>query len=49
MGKLTIKHKGELHEYLINTRLKDCVVDAIIKDILKWFPLDAEVNFEELW
>lgn len=49
MGKLIIRHQGESHEYLINTRLECNVVDNIINDILKWFPSDAEVDFIELW
>lgn len=49
MGKLIVKHQGKSHEYLINTMLKDNVIDKIVEDILKWFPSDAEVDFIELW
>lgn len=49
MGKLIIRHQGESHEYLINTSLKDNVIDKIVEDIIKWFPSDAEIDFIELW
>ena len=32
--------------YLINTDLDDHVLDGVCGDILKWYPLDANVEFE---
>lgn len=49
MGKLIIHHNGEVLEYLINTSLKDEIVDKIVNDILKHFPSDAYIDFIELF
>lgn len=49
MGKLTITYKGKQHEYLINTQVDAHVMDKAIEDILKYFPKDAPIDFEELW
>lgn len=48
MGKLTIIYKGKKHEYLINTQVIDKQIDKTIEDILKWFPKDCTIDFEQL-
>ena len=49
MGKLTIIYKGKKHEYLINTQVIDKQIDKTIEDILKWFPKDCTIDFEQLY
>ena len=49
MGKLIITDSYGRHEYLINTRLADHVIDDITSKILKDFPQDAIVDFEQLY
>ena len=45
MGKLIITDSNGRHEYLINTRLADHVIDDITSKILKDFPQDASGGF----
>ena len=49
MGKLKILYKGKWEEYLINTRVEEHVMMQTIERILKDFPKDSEINFEELY
>jgi len=49
LGKLIIIDSNGRHEYLINTRLADHVIDDITSKILKDFPQDAVVDFEQLY
>jgi hypothetical protein len=49
MGKLKIKYKNKWYEYLINTEVEDHVNMQAIEHILKYFPKDAPVEFEELF
>ena len=49
MGKLRILYKGEWQEYLINTQVAEHVMMKAIEDILKYFPKDAEIEFDELY
>ena len=49
MGKLTIIYKGKTYEYLINTQVVDKQIDKTIEDILKWFPKDSTIDFEQLY
>ena len=34
--------------YLINTDLADHVLDGVCRDILKWYPSDANVEFDDV-
>ena len=36
------------HDYLVNTALEPHVLDSIVDDILKHYPIDAEVEFREV-
>ena len=47
MGNLIIYYKGERLVYLINTDAEDNVIDWVIEGILKHFPSDVLVEFEE--
>jgi len=47
MGELIIYHKGERLVYLINTEVKDHVMQKAIDDILKWFPSDSLIEFND--
>lgn len=49
MGKLIIIDSNGRHEYLINTRLADHVIDYNTARILKHFSSDAVVDFEQLY
>jgi len=49
MGKLRILYKGKWQEYLINTQVKEHVMMKAIEDILKHFPKDAQIEFDELY
>lgn len=49
MGKLLVTYKGKQHEYLINTEVEEHVMMKAIEGILKDFPGDAPIEFEELW
>jgi len=49
LGKLIIIDSYGRHEYLINTRLADHVIDDITSKILKDFSQDAVVDFEQLY
>ena len=45
MGKLRVLYKSKWYEYLINTEVKDFVMDKAIEDILKYYPKDAEIDW----
>ena len=47
MGTLRILYNGEWKEYLINTQVDDHVMMKAIEDILKYFPQDAQIEFDE--
>ena len=47
MGTLRILYNGEWKEYLINTQVDDHVMMKAIEDILKYFPKDAQIEFDE--
>lgn len=47
MGTLRILYNGEWKEYLINTQVDDHVMMKAIEDILKYFPPDAQIEFDE--
>ena len=47
MGKLKILYKGKWYEYLINTQVIDKQLDNTIENILKYYPKDAVIEFEE--
>jgi hypothetical protein len=49
MGKLKILYKGKWQEYLINTEVDEHVMMKAIEDILKYFPKDAQIEFDELY
>ena len=49
MGKLKILYKGKWQEYLINTEVDEHVTMKAIEDILKYFPKDAQIEFDELY
>ena len=49
MGKLRILYKGEWQEYLINTEVEEKVMMKAIEDILKYFPKDSQIEFDELY
>ncbi|MEN8901967.1 MAG: hypothetical protein ABF247_11765 [Nonlabens sp.] len=49
MGKLLVTYKGKTHEYLINTQVEPHVVDSTVEMILKAFPPDVPVDFQEMW
>lgn len=49
MGKLLVTYKGKTHEYLINTQVDPHVVDNTVEMILKAFPSDVPVDFQEMW
>lgn len=49
MGRLLITYKGKTKEYLINTDVDEHVMMKAIEDILKAYPSDSPVEFEELW
>ena len=49
MGKLLVTYKGKQQEYLINTEVEEHVMMKAIEDILKAYPGDAPIEFEELW
>lgn len=49
MGKLRILYKGEWQEYLINTKVEEKVMMKAIEDILKYFPKDSQIEFDELY
>lgn len=46
MGNLIIYYKGERLVYLINTEVEQKVIDWVIEGILKHFPSDVLVEFE---
>jgi len=47
MGELRILYQGKWHAYLINTEVEDFVMDKAIEDILKYYPKDAIVEWED--
>ena len=47
MGELKILYQGKWHKYLINTEVKDFVMDQAIEYILKHYPKDAIVEWED--
>ena len=49
MGKLFITYSGKKIEYLSNTQVENHISMKAIEDILKYFPKDAPVEFEELF
>ena len=49
MGNLKIHYNGKVYEYLINTQLSDKNIDKIVEDILKHYPPDSTVEFDQLW
>lgn len=49
MGKLLVTYKGKTHEYLINTQVEPHAVDSAVEMILKAFPPDVPVDFQEMW
>lgn len=49
MGRLLVTYKGKTTEYLINTEVDEHVMMNTIEYILKAYPSDAPVEFEELW
>lgn len=49
MGKLRILYKGKWQEYLINTKVEEHVMMKCIEDLLKHFPKDAQIEFDELY
>lgn len=49
MGKLKILYKGKWQEYLINTQVEEHVMMKCIEDLLKHFPKDAQIQFDELY
>jgi len=49
MGRLLVTYKGNTTEYLINTDVDEHVMMKAIEDILKAYPSDSPVEFEELW
>jgi hypothetical protein len=48
MGRLKVLYKGEWSCFLINTEVEEHVMMKAIEDILKHFPKDSEIEFEEL-
>ena len=48
MGTLIITHEGVKHEYLMNTVVAPHVFDKACEGILKYFPVDAHVDFIEI-
>ena len=49
MGRLLVTYKNKTKEYLINTDVDEHVMMKAIEDILKAYPSDSPVEFEELW
>jgi hypothetical protein len=49
MGKLRILYKGKWQEYLINTKVEEKVMMKCIEDLLKHFPKDSQIEFDELY
>jgi len=47
MGTLKVLYKGKWYEYLINTQVQDFVMDKAIEDILKYYPKDAVVEWDD--
>ena len=47
MGKLKVLYKGKWYEYLINTQVIDKQLDNTIENILKYYPKDAIIEFDE--
>ena len=44
---MTILYKCKWYEYLINTQVEDFVMDKAIEDILKYYPKDAEIDWND--
>lgn len=47
MGKLRILYKGKVYEYLINTEVSDFQMDKTVGDILKHYPPDVPIDWED--
>ncbi len=45
---MVINDKGTIHKYMINTQVAIHVQEKTCQDILKYFPDDAEINFEKI-
>ena len=46
-GKLSVTYKNKVYDYLINTQVLPHVMDKAIEEILKYYPPDAPVDFDE--
>ena len=49
MGELIITFMGETKKYLINTQVCEEALDSSLDNILKHYPQDAHVEFNELY
>jgi hypothetical protein len=47
MGNLKVLYKGKWYEYLINTDVHESIMDKAIEDILKHYPRDAQIEWED--
>tara|TARA_B100000035_G_scaffold102838_1_gene87256 strand:+ start:225 stop:383 length:159 start_codon:yes stop_codon:yes gene_type:complete len=45
---MIINDKGKIHKYMINTQVAIHVQEQACQDILKYFPDDVEIDFEEI-
>ena len=45
---MIINDKGTIHKYMINTQVVIHVQEQACQDILKYFPDDVEIDFEEI-
>lgn len=46
-GKLKVLYKNKWYEYLINTQVLPHVMDKTIEDILKYYPPDSIIDWED--
>ena len=47
LAKMNVTYKGKVYEYLINTEVSDFQMDKTVEDILKHYPPDVPIDWED--
>lgn len=49
MAEMILNYKGKRLKYFINLQTKQHVQDQTVENILKYYPSDIEIEFNELY
>ena len=47
LAKMNVTYKGKVYEYLINTEANYFQMDKTVEDILKHYPPDVQIDWED--